>query len=135
MDPWILISQQLLHECRCSYISPWIQCHPSLQLVATTATLLTCSIVYTIIIVLCCILYHVVFLTHMHAVLGLQSIISRLHAVTSDSDLITLLTNWEQQRMRDQELMESAEGFNPEDPQDVFDHLIARVSVSTIKVI
>ena len=31
--------------------------------------------------------------------------------------------------MHDQELMESAEGFNPEDPQDVFDHLLAKVGL------
>ena len=64
-----------------------------------------------------------------HAVLGLQSIITRLHTATSDSNLIALLINWEQQQRCDQELMESAEGFNPEDPQDVFDHLLAKVGL------
>ena len=62
-----------------------------------------------------------------HAALGLQSIITHLHTATSDSDLVTLLNNWEKQRMCDQEMMESTEGFNPEDPQDVFDHLMAKV--------
>ena len=67
------------------------------------------------------------FLTH--AVLGLQSIIAHLHTATSDHDLIVLLINWEQQQIHDQDLMETVEGFNPEDPQDVFDHLMAKVGL------
>ena len=74
-----------------------------------------------------CICTLLLFLTH--AVLGLQSIITRLHTATSDRDLIALLINWEQQQIHDQDLMESAEGFNQEDPQDVFDHLLAKVGL------
>ena len=62
-----------------------------------------------------------------HPVLGLQSVITRLQTATSDRELIALLINWEQQQTHDQDLMESVEGFNPEDPQDVFDHLMAKV--------
>ena len=66
-------------------------------------------------------------LLFIHPVLGLQSVITRLQTATSDRELIALLVNWEQQQMHDQDLMESVEGFNPEDPQVVFDHLMAKV--------
>ena len=66
-------------------------------------------------------------LPYTHPVLGLQSVITRLQTATSDRELIALLINWEQQQTHDQDLMESVEGFNPEDPQDVFDHLMAKV--------
>ena len=73
------------------------------------------------------IVYNDFVLPYTHPVLGLQSVITRLQTATSDRELIALLINWEQQQMHDQDLMESVDGFNPEDPQDVFNHLMAKV--------